>query len=331
MGPTNRQANPQATTFHPAMSKPLRIVYLGSPPFAVPTLKALHASDHQIVGVVTAPDRKAGRGQRIAQTAVKQVAKELELNILQPKNLKDPDFQEELRKLNADLQVVVAFRMLPEAVWNMPPMGTVNLHASLLPSYRGAAPIHWAIINGETETGLTTFRLRHEIDTGELIDQQKISIGPDETMGDLMRRMMEEGAGLMLKTVDAMASGQAHFTAQDLSGDYPTAPKMTRDSALVDWTKPCQNVYNHIRGMHPFPGAWTELPNKDRWKLHAVLKVDAETTAELPDEVDAGHLLTQSDRIFVRCADDWLEITKLQAAGKSPMEAAEFLRGWRGQ
>ncbi len=311
------------------MAKTLRIVYLGSPPFAVPTLKALHESDHEVVGVVTAPDRKAGRGQRIAQTAVKRFATEHSLPILQPKNLKAADFQEELRTLNADLHVVVAFRMLPEAVWNMPPLGTVNLHASLLPKYRGAAPIHWAVINGETETGLTTFRLRHQIDTGDLIFQEKIAIGEDESTGMLMQRMMEAGAGLMLKTVEAIASGEAEFKAQDLSGDYPTAPKLNRELARVDWTKPVRSIQNLVRGMNPFPGAWTKLPNDDLWKLHTVRVPQAELVDRLPKDVEPGHLLTQDDHILIRCADGWLEITKLQAAGKKPMEAAEFMRGWR--
>jgi methionyl-tRNA formyltransferase len=280
------------------MARSLRIVYLGSPPFAVPTLEALHASDHQVVGVITAPDRKAGRGQRIAQTAVKKFAAENGLNLLQPKNLKAPEFQEKLRGLKADLQVVVAFRMLPEAVWNMPPMGTVNLHASLLPKYRGAAPIHWAIANGERETGLTTFRLRHEIDTGDLIFQERVAIGENETMGELMARMKNVGAALMLKTVNAIASGEAEFKAQDLSGDYPKAPKLDRETAKVEWTKPTEIVHNLIRGMHPFPGAWTELPNGQVWKIHNARKPDAETVATLPEDVEPGHLLTTNTQIF---------------------------------
>ena len=312
------------------MNRPLRIVYLGSPPFAVPMLEALHASEHEVVGVITAPDKPAGRGRQLRATAVKQYAEQAGLPLLQPPNLKDPGFQDALRAWKADLQVVVAFRMLPEAVWAMPPLGTVNLHASLLPAYRGAAPIHWAVMNGETETGLSTFRLRHAIDTGDLMLQERLPIGPDETTGDVMRRMMPLGAALVRRTVDAIAAGNAPSVPQDLEGTYPAAPKLGPENTRVDWTRPAAAVHHHIRGLNPFPSAWTELPTGERWKLHASARVPDPEGNGLPAEAEAGHLLPRGERLFVRCADAWLELTRLQPAGKKPMAAGEFLRGWRG-
>jgi len=243
--------------------KEIRIVFMGTPDFAVESLKALVENGYQVVGVITAPDKPAGRGRQLCEPAVKKYAIENKLNVLQPEKLKNPEFIAELESLKADLQIVVAFRMLPEIVWNMPPMGTFNLHASLLPQYRGAAPLNWAIINGETETGVSTFLLSHEIDTGQIIFQEKVDIGENDSVGDLHDRMMAIGSALVLKTVDAIAEGKIEPIDQTKLIDNPErikhAPKIFKNDCRIDWTRDTESVRNMIRGLSPYPTAWTDL------------------------------------------------------------------------
>src|ERR1043165_9173853 len=239
----------------------LRIVFMGTPEFAVASLDALVNKGYNIVGVITAPDKPAGRGMKLQESAVKKYAVEKGLRILQPEKLKNPQFLDELKSLNADLQVVVAFRMLPEVVWNMPALGTINVHASLLPQYRGAAPINWAIINGEKQTGITTFKLKHEIDTGDILLQETINIGEDETAGELHDRMKEIGAQLLVKTIKGIADGSLKETPQP-PGDIKHAPKIFTETCHIKWNKSLNSIYNLIRGLSPYPGAFTLLDEK---------------------------------------------------------------------
>lgn len=301
----------------------MRIVYLGTPAFAVPPLRALLEDGHEIVGVVTATDKWGGRGGKtLLQSAVKQFAVEKGLRVLQPEKLRDPAFLSELQSLKADLQVIVAFRMLPEAVWNMPPLGTINLHASLLPRYRGAAPINWAVINGETETGLTTFFLRHEIDTGDLLLQEKTPIGPDETAGELHDRLMEMGAGLVSRTVRAIADGTAVARPQP-DGEATHAPKLHEHTGELSFERPVSALHNLVRGLSPYPGAWCTFQGL---KLR-VFRSRPETadTGMPPGQFDTDH------KRFLRVAasDGWLYLEELQLEGRKRMSVGEFLNGLR--
>jgi methionyl-tRNA formyltransferase len=301
----------------------LHIVFMGTPEFAVSSLDQLVQHGCRVVGIVTAPDRPAGRGLKLQQSAVKQYADARDIPCLQPANLKDPQFVEALRAWAPDLQVVVAFRMLPEVVWNLPPLGTINLHASLLPAYRGAAPIQWAIIRGETETGVTTFKLQHAIDTGSIIYQEKVPIGPEETAGELHDRLMEVGASLVLKTVRSIASGSYPLTPQNPAVNPPAAPKLFTEDGHIDWTLPCQEVFNRIRGLSPYPGAWTYLNGK-------VLKIlGAAKKASLP--VGPAGTVDTDGRDFIRvaCRDGWIDLKTVQLQGKKRMDVDEFLRGYR--
>lgn len=305
---------------------------MGTPDFAVASLKALVEGGYNIVGVITAPDKPAGRGKKLSQSAVKKYALEKGLNILQPEKLKDPAFLEKLRALKADLQVVVAFRMLPEVVWNMPPLGTFNLHASLLPQYRGAAPLNWAIINGENRTGVTTFLLDHEIDTGKILFQEEIDIWENDTVGTIHDTLMELGAKLVLKTVDALAEG--NYTAipqSELTGDAPIkhAPKIFKEDCKIDWSKSTEEVRNLIRGLSPYPAAWSMLVNKEdnseiQSKIYFAMQVEGK-----PD-LQPGELISDGKHfIKVACADGWLQITDIQIAGKKRMKVQDFLRGFQ--
>jgi methionyl-tRNA formyltransferase len=242
---------------------PMRIVFFGTPDFAVASLEALIQANFEVVAVVTAPDKPAGRGQQIQTSAVKQYAVANGLPVLQPIKLKDPSFVEELKQYKPDLQVIVAFRMLPEVVWNLPPMGTFNLHGSLLPNYRGAAPIHWAVINGETETGVTTFFLQHEIDTGDLLFQETEPIQPHDTTGDVYERLMQRGAKLVVKTALAIQAGTTNPVPQDEQMATWPAPKLTRATGEVHWSKSGTEICNLVRGMYPFPGAHTTFQGKN--------------------------------------------------------------------
>ncbi len=300
---------------------------MGTPDFAVASLKALLDAGFEIAGVITAPDKPAGRGQKINESAVKKYASEKGLKILQPVKLKDPDFLNELRALGADLQVVVAFRMLPEQVWNMPPRGTINLHASLLPQYRGAAPINWAIINGEKESGVSTFFLQQEIDTGDILFSEKVPIGDQETAGDLHDKLMNTGAALLVKTVKAVETGdykeEAQQTLINEKGDteLKKAPKIFKENCLIDWNQPVQQVFNLIRGLSPYPTAFCHLNEK-------TLKIfDAEIHEQEPG-IQPGAFLTDNKK-FLRfaCRDGFISVKDVQLEGKKRMNIEEFLRG----
>jgi len=314
--------------------KEIRIVFMGTPDFAVESLKALVENGYHVVGVITAPDKPAGRGRQLSESAVKQYAIQQNLKVLQPEKLKNPEFISELESLKADLQIVVAFRMLPEVVWNMPPLGTFNLHGSLLPQYRGAAPLNWAVINGETETGVTTFLLSHEIDTGKIIFKEKIAIQENDTVGDIHDQLMVIGAKLVVKTVDALAEGKVQAIDQDElienQANIKHAPKIFKDDCRIDWTKDTESVRNLIRGLSPYPTAWTEFEHPDKGeiltaKIFAVLRDNSSLPA-------APGTLQTDGRKFIRiaCPDGWLSITDIQLSGKKRMKTDELLRGFQG-
>ena len=294
---------------------------MGTPEFAVASLQALVEGGVNIVGVITAPDKPAGRGKKIMASVVKQYAEVKGLKILQPTNLKSPEFLEELRSLEADLQVVVAFRMLPELVWNMPPLGTFNLHASLLPDYRGAAPINWAIINGEVETGLTTFFLKHEIDTGDIIFQEKEPIHEEDNVGSLYERLMKKGGFLTLKTVKAIQQGNYTETPQSVSETVKHAPKIFKDTCEINWDQDHKRVYDFIRGLSPYPCAWTTLKGK-------TLKVFKSTISN--EQLPVGKIVSDN-KTYLRfgCQSGSLDILELQLEGKKRMPIDEFLKGYQ--
>lgn len=306
------------------MSAP-RIVFLGTPDFAVASLDAILQAGFEVVGVVTAPDRPAGRGMRLTPSAVKDFALRHGLRVLQPERLKAAEFLDELRSLRADLQVVVAFRMLPEAVWAMPPMGTVNLHGSLLPRYRGAAPIQHAILNGEHGTGVTTFRLKHEVDTGDILLQEPLPIGPDETAGELHDRMMAVGADLLVRTLQGLAQGslQPLPQADVLPEDIPRAPKIRNEDCRIEWDRPVHAVHNHVRGLSPVPGAQTTWQGR-------LIKLFRSRPVPGPVDQPPGTLQAiGGETLRIACADGWLHVLELQMEGRRRMPAAEFLKGFR--
>ena len=310
--------------------KDLKIVYMGTPDFAIESLRRLVEGGYNVVGVVTMPDKPVGRHQTApSPSPVKEYAMSRGLRLLQPAKLKDPAFVEELRSLGADLQIVVAFRMLPEIVWNMPRLGTFNLHASLLPQYRGAAPINWAIINGERETGITTFFLKQEIDTGNIIDQVRVPIGETDNAGTVHDRLMTLGGDLVVKTVDAILAGTVQARPQsELAPEaalHP-APKIFKDTCRINWNMATSRCYDFIRGLSPHPGAWTELVNGGR---RTVLKIYASRKLERFPEEQPGHLWTEDGHLLVALADGTLELTEVQLSGKKRMPASDFLRGYR--
>lgn len=301
-----------------------RIVFMGTPTFAVETLKALLNAEANVVGVITAPDRKAGRGMKLQPSAVKQFAEEKGLKILQPTNLKSEEFLEDLKSLGATLQIVVAFRMLPEVVWNMPRNGTFNLHASLLPQYRGAAPINWAIINGEKESGVTTFFLQHKIDTGDIIFQEKVAIADATTAGELHDLLMEVGAGLVVKTLNAIESGNCPSTPQSTSNELKEAPKIFKETCQISWNASIDDVYNLIRGLSPYPAAFTTLEKGGEvlgLKIYSAKKSD-KISGKAP-----GKMWSENEQLFISCLDGTMELLELQLAGKKRMKTADFLRG----
>lgn len=312
--------------------KDLRIVYMGTPEFAVESLKRLVEGGYNVVGVITMPDKPMGRhGSVLQPSPVKAYAVSQGLKVLQPEKLKDEGFLEELRALRADLQIVVAFRMLPEAVWQMPRLGTFNLHASLLPQYRGAAPINWAIINGDTETGITTFFLKHEIDTGEIIDQVRVPIADTDNVGVVYDRLMMLGGDLVLKTVDAILAGNVKTIPQEtLSSTEPLrpAPKIFKDTCRIDWTKGVKPVYDFIRGLSPYPAAWTELCEPDSSPV--TMKI-YESSKEFVEHTFApGTILTDKKTYFkVASTDGFVHLLSVQLAGKKRMNVTDFLRGYR--
>ena len=313
-------------------AKKLRIVFMGTPEFAVPSLRALVAGGYQVVGVVTAPDKPAGRGQRMHESDVKIAARELGLPVLQPVKLRDPEFIEALRAWQPDLGIVIAFRMLPEVVWAMPRLGTFNLHASLLPQYRGAAPINWAIINGETETGVTTFLLNHEIDKGAIIGQLRVPIGAEDTIGTMYERLMEVGTGLVLDTVERIASGKIEPVEQqgvDESTLRP-APKIFKEDCRIDWSWPGKRIVDFIRGLSPYPAAWTAMYRAGS-DVEQTAKVFAAKFEAGTHEGTACGTVESDGRSFIRvaCADGWVRLEELQIAGKKRLAVRELLLGWR--
>ena len=321
--------------------KDIRIVFMGTPEFAVASLDTLVKAGCNIVGVITAPDKPGGRGMQLQQSAVKKYATENNLHVLQPEKLKNPEFIEELRSLKADLQIVVAFRMLPEVVWNMPPMGSVNLHGSLLPQYRGAAPINWAVINGETETGVTTFKLKHEIDTGDILLQESFPINEEDNAGDVHDRMKEIGAVVLLKTVKGLTDGTLEERPQQSPSDGPRqtgnelrsdgdrltelkhAPKIFTETCRIDFNKPATEVYNLIRGLSPYPAAFTFVNDK-KLKIFKAEKIN-KGHALSPGTIDTD------GKTFLQfaCADGYIKVTDLQLEGKKRMQVTDFLRGYR--
>jgi len=305
---------------------------MGTPEFAVASLDALVQAGCNIVAVITAPDKPAGRGMKLTESAVKKYAAEHQLPVLQPDKLKNPDFLDTLRELKADLQVVVAFRMLPEVVWNMPPLGTINLHGSLLPQYRGAAPINWAVINGEKETGVTTFKLQHEIDTGDMLLQERFPIGENETAGEVHDRMKEIGAQTLVKTIKGLAENSITEKPQDSAladsrvdshNSLRHAPKIFTDTARIDFTKTTEEVHNLLRGLSPFPGAFTTLDNK-------MLKIYRSEKEITPPLHQPGEYATdQQSFLKFACADGYILVKELQLEGKKKIGIADFLRGYR--
>ena len=311
----------------------LRIIYMGTPDFAVLPLKKIVEAGFQVVGVVTNPDKPAGRGQQLQESAVKNYAWEAGLKILQPERFREEEFLKELAALKADLQLVVAFKMLPEVVWNMPPLGTVNLHASLLPDYRGAAPINRAVMNGETCSGVTTFLLKHEIDTGNIIFQEKVEIGEEMTAGELHDELMEKGADLLLKTVRAMEAGDYPLTDQSrlLQGrEAINAPKIFKEDMKIRWDGELEIIYNHIRGLSPFPGAWTELQAVGTDGEVLTLKIFKAVKIWQSHNRSAGEIGTDGKTVFdVYVKGGLIRVKELQLSGKKRMRTEDFLRGFR--
>ncbi len=309
------------------MKNKLRIVFMGTPDFAVESLKILIENKYNVVGVITAPDKPAGRGQKLQESAVKQFALHHHLTILQPTNLKSEDFIAELKALNANLQIVVAFRMLPEAVWNMPEYGTFNLHASLLPQYRGAAPINWAIINGEKETGVTTFFLQHKIDTGDVIEQKKVTIGENETAGELHDKLMHIGGELVLKTVQAIENSSITTTPQKNNQTLKEAFKIFKPDCKIDWNQPIDIIHNKIRGLSPYPTAWAELKNKEN---NTILSLKIFKTIKLigTHQQTVGTISTTKNSILIAVNGGFIQLLELQLEGKKRMDAIALLNGF---
>lgn len=312
----------------------LRIVFMGTPDFAVESLRALVENGYNVVGVITMPDKPIGRGHKIQYSAVKKYALEYDLPILQPEKLKEESFLKDLRAWNADLQIVVAFRMLPEAVWDMPPLGTFNLHASLLPQYRGAAPINWAIINGEKDTGVTTFFLTHEIDTGKIILQEKITIEEHDSAGKIHDSLMTLGGKLVTQTVDMILKDEVEAVEQKRfftnEEELKSAPKIFKDTCCINWDKPAKDIYNLIRGLSPYPAAWSELyyPNKEP------ISVKIYSSEIIPTAVETltkpGSIQTDNKSyLYVTCKDCIISIKELQFAGKKAMKIEELLNGYK--
>ena len=302
----------------------LRIVFMGTPDFAVGILDTIYKNNYEIVGVITAPDKPAGRGQKVSMSAVKEYALEKNLRLLQPTNLKSEEFLSELRGLEANLQVVVAFRMLPEVVWKMPKLGTFNLHASLLPEYRGAAPINWAIINGETKTGVTTFFIDDKIDTGAMILSKETEIGANETAGELHDRLMHLGSVTVLETLQLIESGKATTTLQENNPDVKTAYKLNKENCKIDWSQSGKTIFNLIRGLSPYPAAWTYIKDGEQeWNV----KIYLASFEEKAHSETIGKITTTKKEIFIATKDGLLKIESLQFPGKKRMLAHELLNG----
>ena len=304
----------------------LRIIFMGTPEFAVATLKSLVENNYNVVGVITAPDKPAGRGRKMNESAVKNYAASKGLRVLQPTNLKNSDFIAELMSLEANLQIVVAFRMLPEVVWSMPKYGTFNLHASLLPNYRGAAPIHWAIINGENVTGVTTFFIDEKIDTGAIILQEAIAVMDNETEGSLHDKLMVLGSQLVVDTINLIQTGDVQTTIQPNTDDLKTAYKLNKDNCKIDWSLPIDHIYNKIRGLNPFPAAWSYLNNNDEQLNVKIFKIDKDIdTHQLPN----GSLIMTKDELKVAVRGGYINIMEMQLPGKRKMDVKSLLNGYK--
>lgn len=302
----------------------LQIVFMGTPDFAVATLSTLVENNYDVVGVITAPDRPAGRGRKLQESAVKKYAVEKGLTVLQPTNLKNEDFLAKLEALKANLQIVVAFRMLPKAVWQMPKFGTFNLHASLLPSYRGAAPINWAIINGETETGVTTFFIDDKIDTGEIILQEKVKIAEDDTAGSLHDKLMTVGADLVLITVQQIGDGIVKTQKQSESKELKSAYKIFKETCEIDWKKPINDIYNHIRGLSPYPASWTTLINGED---SIFLKIYDASMEKEKHEHTTGTVLFDKTELKVAVVGGYIKLLEIQLPNKRKMKTSDVLNG----
>lgn len=306
----------------------MKIVFFGTPEFAVASLDAIIKAGHEVAAIVTMPDKPAGRGHHMFQSPVKVYAVEHGIPVLQPVRLKDENFIKQLQAINAPLFVVIAFRMLPEVVWQMPPLGTFNLHGSLLPKYRGAAPINWAVMNGETETGVTTFFLQHEIDTGDIIDRVSLQIGPDENVGSVHDRLMALGASLTVKTVEAIEAGTLTTTPQkELTGHQePTpAPKIFKETCRIDWSREARAVHNHVRGLSPYPAAWSILDSA----MIKIFATNLNPEGAPSNLAPSSYVVMNGTRLFVGCSDKAIEVLEVQPQGKRRMMTADYLRGAR--
>ncbi len=312
----------------------MKIIFFGTADFAVESLKQLHNSGQEILAVVTAPDKPAGRGMKLQASPVKKAALELGLPVLQPEKLKDPQFIEQLRQLSPDLQVVVAFRFLPKDVWEIPPKGTINLHASYLPNYRGAAPINWVLINGEKYTGVTTFFINEKIDTGNIILRKKVEILPDDTAGTLHDRLMVEGAKLLVQTVELIEQDKVKPIPQEEliydPQELKTAPKIFKDDCKIDWNKTAMQVYNFIRGLSPYPGAWTNLRDKSKQKTFNYVKIYFARPIEKSHSLKPGTIVSD-DKTYMQVAvsDGFIDIKEIQMPGKKRLNIQEFIKGYR--
>ena len=307
------------------MTDGLKIIFMGTPDFAVDTLKTLVEHNYNVVGVITAPDKPAGRGRKLNESAVKKYAQSQNLNILQPTNLKAEEFIEELKALEADLQIIVAFRMLPEVVWRMPKQGTFNLHASLLPQYRGAAPIHWAVINGETKTGVTTFFIDDKIDTGAIILQKEIDITPNETVGTLHDKLMTLGSVLVIETVKRIENGDITTSVQPQNSDLKTAYKLHKENTKIDWSQPLDTIYNKIRGLNPFPSAWCELKNNDDTLSVKIFGIEKEMESH---NHEIGKIIADKNELKISVQNGYIVVKEIQLPGKRKMEVKSLLNGF---
>ena len=306
----------------------MKIVFFGTPEFAVESLDKLIKSGFDIAAVVTMPDKIAGRGHKLIESDVKKYALEKGLKILQPEKLKSPEFIKELQEIDADLFIVIAFRMLPEIVWKMPRLGTFNLHASLLPKYRGAAPINWAVINGEKETGVTTFFLKHEIDTGDIIQQEKIEIKDEDNVGNIHDKLMYLGADMVVKTVKEIEKGEVKTCPQP-EGEHIPAPKIFKETCRIDWYKKSISIHNLIRGLSPYPAAWTTMSDARNLDPIDTKIFSSKLVDDMSSKGNPGEILIKKNRLFVFTGDNLLEILSLQPAGKKRMDADAFLRGYK--
>ena len=312
-------------------AKNLRIVFMGTPEFAVPSLRALVAGGYRVVAVVTTPDKPAGRGQKVHQSDVKVAALELGLPVLQPEKLRAPEFVEAMRALQPDLGIVIAFRMLPEVIWSMPRLGTFNLHASLLPQYRGAAPINWAIINGERETGVTTFLLNHEIDKGAILAQARMPILPEDNVGTMYDKLMHRGTELVLDTVERLAAGDVTPVAQPDydDGQLKPAPKLFKEDCRIDWSLPGRRIVDFVRGLSPYPAAWSGVVRDGESEPATSVKIFTARFEAARHGEQPGTLFSDGRTLRVACVDGWIWLDELQMAGKKRLPVRELLLGWR--